>query len=246
MLFKIVVYKFVNKTLDHTSTLLLPHLIVFNPILFNQDFVKTGSILLTSTVALWSLLAKLYFTSGFFTLVLVLLDLMGSWNIGSAQSSFVDSGPLRLQPLQSPLYQEKSGSPNTCEKALVSKTLPNFQQGKCGIPMEDACVSAYLNSSLILSVGVLRTFLPKRSKEEHRHRAFLLPALHSATARQINTDQLPLKGPSHHGTFCHTWLELFKCTCHFSEPSFQRYNVYGTKTFHNSSFSAIFVVRQGI
>lgn len=77
MLFKIVVHKFVNKILDHTSTLLLPHLIVFNPILFNQDSTKAGYILLTSTAALWALLAKLYFTSDFFPAVLVLLDLMG-------------------------------------------------------------------------------------------------------------------------------------------------------------------------
>lgn len=73
----IFVYKYVNKTSDHISILLLPHFILFNPILFNQDFVKADYILFTSTTVLWYVLVKVYFTSDFFSPFLTLLHLTG-------------------------------------------------------------------------------------------------------------------------------------------------------------------------
>lgn len=75
MLVKVLVYKYVNKP-DHTSILLFPHFILFSPILVNHDFIKAGYILFTSTVVLWGLLVKLYFTLHSFSAFLMLLHLM--------------------------------------------------------------------------------------------------------------------------------------------------------------------------
>lgn len=76
MIVKIFVYKYVNKT-DHISIFLLPHFILFNPLLFNQDFIKADYVFFTSTIVLWYLLVKVYFTSDFFSPFLMLLHLMG-------------------------------------------------------------------------------------------------------------------------------------------------------------------------